>query len=232
MNKAEGKVRYVDGSHLNIDIPRWYAIAETIGVLKDNVAYMSVICARALIISIFWPHSGGVFIFMNQSGCLCLYTNNQMALVCYRFSRRDANSWILLNSAVNGSADLLLRIFSCRTFIRNPAAIKIVDERPVECRLLFAARNCKSCIILSFKNSPSSRTGLDCIQQGCRYKGNRSGAPTWVGWVNSRINVWSNPCKADYRIPPSTISTHNPLWARRKGMCIYKMGFKIQNNNY
>lgn len=71
-----------------------------------------------------------------------------MALVCYRFIRHDANSGIVLNSAVNGSEDLLLRILSCRTFIRNPAAIKIVDERPVECMLLFAARNCKSCNII------------------------------------------------------------------------------------
>lgn len=81
MNKAEGKVRYVDGSHLNIRYTAWYAIVETIGVLKDYVL-MSVIFVRALIISRFWPYFDGVYVFQNQSGCLGLHTNNQMALVC------------------------------------------------------------------------------------------------------------------------------------------------------
>jgi len=52
-----------------IDTPRRYAIAETTGVLKDNWCQLFVRATRALI-SIFWPH---VYIFQNQSGCLCLY---------------------------------------------------------------------------------------------------------------------------------------------------------------
>lgn len=78
------------------------------------------------------------------------YTNNQIrffGFCCLVFNATEFTNLICYRS--RRFADLLLCVFWCPTCIStNPAAIKIVDERPVECRLLFVVRNCKSCITL------------------------------------------------------------------------------------